>query len=105
MNDASKNQLPELDDVIHRARGEQPFGAPRDYGFEARLRQSIYHSAPGTIDVFSTLCWRLSLACVPVIVPAMVIIALLNSRQMLEELSSAFGIISGFSSFNTLSIF
>ena len=56
-----------------------PFGEPRDYGFETRLRAALAErapsapSAPSLAEVISRFSWRFSFAAVPLLVIVAVI--------------------------------
>lgn len=57
-----------------------PFGEPRDYGFETRLRAALAErapsapSAPSLAEVISRFSWRLSFAAVPLLIIVAVIL-------------------------------
>ena len=51
-----------------------PFGEPRDYGFETRLRAAIAERAPSLAEVVSRFSWRFSFAAVPLLVIVAVIL-------------------------------
>lgn len=79
---------PLLDELFQKARDETPFGQPRDYGFASRLRTSLKNGESLTLDFFNTLCWRFSMVCLPVVIPAMFVIAFSNSLTMPDGLGS-----------------
>ena len=54
-----------------------PFGEPRDYGFETRLRAAIAERAPSLAEVVSRFSWRFSFVAVPLLV----IVALILTYQ------------------------
>ena len=51
-----------------------PFGEPRDYGFETRLRAALAERAPSLAEVLSRFSWRFSFAAVPLLVIVAVIL-------------------------------
>jgi len=54
-----------------------PFGEPRDYGFETRLRAALAErapSAPSLAEVVSRFSWRFSFTAVPLLVIVAVIL-------------------------------
>lgn len=51
-----------------------PFGEPRDYGFETRLRAALAERAPSLAEVVSRFSWRFSFAAVPLLVIVAVIL-------------------------------
>ncbi len=51
-----------------------PFGEPRDYGFETRLRAALAERAPSLVEVVSRFSWRFSFAAVPLLVIVAVIL-------------------------------
>jgi len=77
-----------LNKLFQQARAETPFGLPRDYGFATRLRASLKNGEPRTLDFFTTLCWRVSMVCLPVVIPVMIAIAFSNHLGMTEGLGS-----------------
>lgn len=101
MKDSDQN----LKNLFCEARAAEPFGLPRNYGFETRLKESIRNAEPATLDFFGALCWRFSLVWLPVVIPAIVAIGLLNSSLMPGGISSAFSICSDLFSLDTLSKF
>ena len=54
-----------------------PFGEPRDYGFETRLRAAIAERAPSLAEVVSRFSWRFSFVAVPLLV----VVALILTYQ------------------------
>ncbi|MDF1811730.1 MAG: hypothetical protein P1V20_05935 [Verrucomicrobiales bacterium] len=94
-----------ISDLIDRARREQPFGGPRSYGFQARLRQSIAAANPGTLDYFSIVCWRFSMVCLPILFPALVALAVFNGLHLPPGISSAASLYSDLFSLDFLSFF
>ncbi len=68
-------------ELIERARTEEPFGSPRKTGFETRLRAALGAETPGVLDLFGTLCWRVSLTCLPVFVPSAIWTGVLSRTQ------------------------
>ena len=54
-----------------------PFGAPRDYGFETRLRAAIAERAPSLAEVVSRFSWRFSFVAVSLLV----VVALILTYQ------------------------
>ena len=83
-----KNPDQSINDLFQKARAETPFGEARDYGFATRLRASVKNGEPRTLDFFTALCWRVSMVCLPVVIPAMIAIAFSNHLGMTEALGS-----------------
>ena len=87
------------------AKSESPFGLARDYGFDTRLRESIRNAESGTVDFFAEICWRFSMVCLPLAVPALIAIAMLNSSLTPGGIGSAFAIWSDLISIDRFSLF
>jgi hypothetical protein len=81
---------PTLAALYKQARAETPFGPPRNYGFADRLRASLKNREPRTLDFFNTLCWRFSMICLPLIIPALIALTFSHRPGMSHDWGSLF---------------
>ena len=71
-----------LDRLFAEARGHLPFGEPRHFGFETRLRAALAASSPGFTECLASLSWRFSAAFLPLILAAFVFLAMRHHHAL-----------------------
>jgi len=78
-----ENGTPLLDRLLAEARDHRPFGEPRGFGFETRLRAALAESpAPGLADCLASLSWRFAAASLPLAFAAAAFLAISHRHAL-----------------------
>lgn len=80
--------------LVARARCHEPFGEPNSFGFETCLKAAIADSAPSGIELIGRLSWRFTIACLPLLLVAFVLLGFQHSDFLPEGLG---GVVSQWS--------
>ena len=73
--------------LFQKARDYAPFGEPRQFGFETRLRAALSRSAPSLTESIARLSWGFSFAFLPLLIALAAFLAFQQHGQLPEGIS------------------